>query len=272
MHTISELEIRRTLATLYNNLDQAKLVAGDIGLQLIRISFSYPMEVCWSNIWREAKLQHKELHLIDRALLDYSSNENLVQIRDQLTQQRRQNLSGTIDTLTTPIRNQSGKVEQRCDANTPDDQLTLFYSYAHEDESLRKELDKHLSLLRNQGLIAQWYDRDISAGMEWANQIDDHLNTAHIILLLISPDFMASKYCYGIEMKRALQRHERGDARVIPILLRPVDWRDAPFSMLQVLPQNAQPVTTWANRDSAFEEIAKQIRKAVDQLRGRGLS
>jgi len=134
---------------------------------------------------------------------------------------------------------------------------------------LRNELDKHLGLLRNQGLIAQWYDRDISAGTEWAKQIDDHLNTADIILLLISPDFIASDYCYSIEMNRALERHELGDARVIPILLRPVDWKDAPFSKLQVLPQDAQPVTTWKNQDLAFEDIAKQIRKVVNELRRR---
>lgn len=114
--------------------------------------------------------------------------------------------------------------------------------------------------------------RDIGAGTEWANQIDNHLDTAHIILLLISPDFMASEYCYSIEMKRALERHEIGEARVIPILLRPVDWRDAPFSMLQALPRDARPVTTWKNRDSAFEEIAIQIRKVVDELRKRRAS
>ncbi|HEY4036170.1 MAG TPA: toll/interleukin-1 receptor domain-containing protein [Ktedonobacteraceae bacterium] len=270
MHNINELEIRRLLANLYDNLDQAKLVAGDIGLPLLRISFSHPMEVCWSNIWREAKLQHKELNLIDRALLDFSNDKELAQIRDQLIQQQNVSLSGKIDTRTIPPQSQLDKVERRSEPQAIDNQITLFYSYAHNDEALRKELEKHLSLLRNQGLIAPWSDRDINAGTEWANLIDDHLDTAHIILLLISPDFLASNYCYSIEMKRALERHRAGEARVIPILLRPVDWRDAPFSMLQALPRNAQPVTKWSNRDSAFEDIAKQIRKVVDELRRGG--
>jgi len=196
-------------------------------------------------------------------LLDYPSDEKLAHIRHQISQQQEQNPSGEIGTWTS----QPDKAEQQ--SKLFDDQITLFYSYAHNDESLRKELEKHLSLLRNQGFIAQWYDRDISAGTEWASQINNHLNTAHIILLLISADFLASHYCYSIEMKRALERHKIGEACVIPILLRPVDWRDAPFSMLQALPQNAQPVTTWKNRDLAFADIAKQIHKVVDELRRR---
>lgn len=146
------------------------------------------------------------------------------------------------------------------------EQISLFYSYAHVDKALRQELDKHLSLLRRDGLIAQWYDRDISAGTEWAKQIDQHLNTAHIILLLISSDFLASNYCYSIEMRHAMDRHETGEACVIPILLRPVDWEKAPFAKLQVLPTNGKPVTKWRNRDDAFLDIASNIRKAIEKL------
>src|SRR5713226_5427580 len=145
-------------------------------------------------------------------------------------------------------------------------QISLFYSYAQIDAMLRDELDKHLSLLRQRGFITQWYDRDISAGTEWAHQIDHHLNTADIILLLISSDFLASTYCYSIEMKRALERHEVGEARVIPVLLRPVDWQDASFAKLQVLPQNGTPITCWRDRDLAFTDIAIQIRRVVKEL------
>ncbi|HWS83903.1 MAG TPA: toll/interleukin-1 receptor domain-containing protein [Ktedonobacteraceae bacterium] len=267
MSNMSEREIRKILVELCNSHDKANLVASDTGLQLERIGYSPVMEVYWHNIWREARLQHKELKLIEIVLLDYSSNGELAQIREQIIQQQKQSLSGEIGTWTTLPQNQSNSAKQQSKPKVLDDQITLFYSYAHNDESLRNELDKHLSLLRNQGLIAQWHDRDITAGTEWANQINDHLNTAHIILLLISSDFLGSEYCYSIEMKRALERHEIGEARVIPILLRPVDWRDAPFSMLQALPKNAQPITTWKNRDLAFEDIAKQIRKVVDELR-----
>ena len=145
--------------------------------------------------------------------------------------------------------------------------LELFYSYAHKDERLRNELDKHLYNLKRQGLIHDWYDRDISAGTDWEQAIDSHLNAAQVILLLISPDFMASEYCYSIEMERALERHKAGEARVIPILLKPVDWSGAPFSSLQVLPRNRRAVTSWKDRNAAFAEIAKEIRETLKQLR-----
>src|SRR6266699_5282712 len=109
--------------------------------------------------------------------------------------------------------------------------IEIFFSYAHalQDEKLRDELIKHLSEWKRQELISLWHDRDISAGTEWQHQIDAHLNTAQIILLLISSDSMASDYCNSIEVKQAMRRHVSGDARVIPIILRPVVWEDAPF-------------------------------------------
>jgi TIR domain len=147
--------------------------------------------------------------------------------------------------------------------------MKIFYSYAHEDEHLRKKLETHLGLLQQQGLITAWHDRRISAGKEWMNEISSHLDTAQIILLLISSSFLASKYCYGSEMMQALERHNAGVARVIPIILRPVDWRDAPFSKLQALPTDGKPVTGrgWHNRDEAFADVAQGIRKVVEELR-----
>ena len=145
--------------------------------------------------------------------------------------------------------------------------LELFYSYAHKDERLRNELNKHLYNLKRQSFIIDWFDRDISAGTDWEQDIDTHLNTAQIILLLVSPDFMASDYCYSVEMKRALERHEASEARVIPIILKPVDWTGSPFSKLQVLPRNRKPVTSWKDRNAAFLEIAKDIRDTIKELR-----
>ncbi len=142
----------------------------------------------------------------------------------------------------------------------------IFFSYAHADEKLRKQLEKQLSLLQLQGLITGWHDRMVRAGTEWEDEIDSHLNTATIILLLISPDFMASGYCYGIEMKRAMERHQAGEAHVIPVILRPVFWKRAPFGKLQALPKNAKPVTLWQNRDEAFFDVAEGIRNAVEKL------
>src|SRR5437868_15300931 len=96
--------------------------------------------------------------------------------------------------------------------------MKLFISYSHEDEDLRLELENHLSLLWRQGLIEYWHDREILAGMEWAGEIDKHIRAANLILLLVSADFLASDYCYDVEMKNAIERHEAGEARVIPII------------------------------------------------------
>src|SRR5450755_1303817 len=111
--------------------------------------------------------------------------------------------------------------------------IEIFFSYSHRDEIFRKKLENQLSLLKHQGLISSWYDRKILAGQEWSDEIDKHINSADIILLLISPDFMASSYCYSVEVKQAIERHERGEAYVIPVILRPVYWQRAPFGKLQ---------------------------------------
>ncbi len=144
--------------------------------------------------------------------------------------------------------------------------IKIFYSYAHEDEALRKELEKQLSILRRQGKIIGWHNRNIRAGKNWRLQIDANLNAAHIILLLVSPDFVDSDYCYSVEMKRALERHSANEALVIPVILRPVLWEDAPFGDLQALPTDGKPVTLWLDRDEAFWDVAKGIRNAVKEL------
>lgn len=148
--------------------------------------------------------------------------------------------------------------------------IEIFYSYSHKDEDLRDELDTHLSVLKRQGLISAWHDRCISAGTEWAGKIDEHLESAQVILLLISNYFMASDYCWDVELKRAMERHEARQARVIPIILRPVDMKGAPFAKLQALPKDAKPVTKWSDRDEAFLDIAKGIRRVVESLQTGG--
>ncbi len=144
--------------------------------------------------------------------------------------------------------------------------IEVFFSYSHKDKELRDGLDKHLSLMKHLGIITGWHDHQISAGQEWKGQIDEHLNTAHVILLLVSADFLNSNYCYDIELTRAMERHAAGEARVIPIILRPCDWQGAPFDQLQVLPTDGKPVTEWPNLDQAFLDIARGIRDVVDKL------
>jgi len=141
--------------------------------------------------------------------------------------------------------------------------LLLFFSYARQDRGLRDKLEEHLSNLKYRGLISTWHIREIGAGEDWQQQVDIHLESAHIILLLISSSFMASQYCYSMEMTRAMERHQQGKARVIPVLLRPVLFTGAPFAMLKMLPSNGKPVANWRNRDSAFVDIALGIERVV---------
>ena len=143
---------------------------------------------------------------------------------------------------------------------------TVFFSYSHKDEALRDQLETQLAMLKHQGAITTWHDRGIGAGEEFDKVIDGHVNADDIILLLVSPDFLASKYCYEREMSRAMERHEAGEAIVIPVILRPCDWQQAPFGKLQVAPKDGRPVTQWTDRDQAFLEVAKAIRGAAARL------
>ncbi len=144
--------------------------------------------------------------------------------------------------------------------------VEIFLSYAHKDRVWKDKLVEHLSLLKQQGCIAMWYDQDISAGVEWQQAIREHLDQAQIILLLISSSFMASERCYCMEMMRALERHDTGEARIIPIILRPVDWQNTPFGKLQPLPLDGRPITRLSNKDKAFFEVSQGIRKAIEEV------
>jgi TIR domain-containing protein len=145
--------------------------------------------------------------------------------------------------------------------------VNLFYSYSHKDETFREQLETHLKLLQYRGLIEAWHDRQIRPGNEFDVDIDEHLERADVILLLVSADFIASDYCYKKEMTRALERHTRGEARVIPIIVRDVDWSLAPFSKLQALPKDGRAVKLWNDRDAAWRNVSEGIKKVVEQLR-----
>jgi TIR domain-containing protein len=142
----------------------------------------------------------------------------------------------------------------------------LFFSYSHLDESLRDQLETHLSSLWRQGIISSWHDRRITAGTEFGDAIDSHLDVADVILLLISPDFIASDYCYEREMSRALERHQKGEARVIPVILRPCDWHGLPFGELLATPKDGRPITMWPNIDEAFLDVVNAIKSALREL------
>ncbi|MCX5654704.1 MAG: toll/interleukin-1 receptor domain-containing protein [Planctomycetota bacterium] len=144
--------------------------------------------------------------------------------------------------------------------------LRLFYCYSHKDEYLRNQLETHLKLLERQNLILPWHDRKISGGKGWEGQIDENLEQADIILLLISADFLASNYCYDVEMTCAIERHDLGEARVIPVILRDVVWTSAPFGKLQALPMDGRPVRKWPDRDTAWRNVAEGIERVIREI------
>ena len=144
--------------------------------------------------------------------------------------------------------------------------IRIFYCYAREDKALRDELDARLGPMKRLGLITTWYDRQILPGTEWKREIDTRLDTADVVLLLISAYFINSDYCYGIEMRRALERHQAGQAHVIPVILRPIAWQETPIGQLQALPTDGKPITKWRNRDEAFLTVAQGIRDVVELL------
>jgi TIR domain len=156
--------------------------------------------------------------------------------------------------------------QTQTDEAVPTRPIRLFYSYSHEDESLRNELAKHLAMLKRQGVIAEWHDRRIGAGEEWKGAIDKNLDDADVILLLVSAWFLASDYCWDVEMTRALERHDRGEATVIPVILRRCDWHKAPFSKLQGLPRDCKAITSWQIWDEAFTDVALGIRQVVEAM------
>jgi uncharacterized membrane protein HdeD (DUF308 family) len=144
--------------------------------------------------------------------------------------------------------------------------LKIFCSYSHKDEAYLNELRTWLRRLERQGLVEWWHDRQIAPGWEWEEAIDKNLRSADIIFLLITPDFMGSDYVFEKEIDRAIERHERGETRVIPIIVRPADWQWAPLDRLQALPKDAKPITTWPNRDEAWLDVVKGIRRAIEEL------
>lgn len=139
----------------------------------------------------------------------------------------------------------------------------VFFSYSHVDEGLRDKLEEHLSLLKHQGLIESWHDRRILAGSSIDDEIDENLEKADVILLLVSSSFIASNYCYGREMKRAMERHQEGTARVIPVILRTCDWHTAPFGKLLAAPKDGKAISSWPDQDEAFTDVAHHVRQVV---------
>jgi nucleotide-binding universal stress UspA family protein len=145
--------------------------------------------------------------------------------------------------------------------------LRLMYSFSHRDEELKEELDAFLAPLAREGLVTVWSDRAIVPGSEWEQEILSNLESADLIILMISAYFMKSDYCWSKEMTRAVERHDRNSARVIPVIVSHADWQKAPFGKLQALPKDGKPISSWHDQSEGWNNVAKGIRIAAELLR-----
>lgn len=137
---------------------------------------------------------------------------------------------------------------------------TVFVSYAHEDEVYKNLLRTHLSPLVRLDLISEiWDDREIFPGEDWKQSIEQHLEAADLILLLVSPDFFHSDFCYMNEFQRALERHRSNSAIVLPVVVRPVHWAGTPVAGLHLMPKDGRPITEWPNEDLACVNVVEGI-------------
>lgn len=148
--------------------------------------------------------------------------------------------------------------------------LRVFCSYASRDEAFREELEIRIAMLKRQGLITFWHFRQLEPGVEWDAEIRRQIDASQIILLLVSPDFLSSQYVWEREVMRAMTRHNDRTARVIPIILRPCDWRHEPLEKLQALPAGAKPIRQWADSDEAWQSVVDGLRRVIETIRTAG--
>jgi hypothetical protein len=141
----------------------------------------------------------------------------------------------------------------------------VFYSYSHKDTEWRDRLSTYLAPLKRQSKIVEWYDRKIQPGADWETEISAQLESAQLIVLLISADFLASEYCFGVEVEKAFVRLKRGEVKVVPILVEPCLWEESPFSALQIVPRDAKAISKWGSTGEALEVVAREIRTLVSE-------
>lgn len=142
--------------------------------------------------------------------------------------------------------------------------MKVFLSYSHRDMDALERLNVHLAVLRKERHIDFWYDHEILAGSDIDWEISEKLESSDLILLLVGPDFLASDYCTNTEMSRALERHGSRDARVVPIILEPCDWKKSPLGRLKALPKDARPISTWNNKNDAFTDVVQELRRILN--------
>lgn len=143
----------------------------------------------------------------------------------------------------------------------------VFISYSHKDERFREDLEDHLSMLKRNEVISVWHDRKIIPGNDWKGDIDDNLDRAEIVLLLVSPSFLASDYCYDVEVKKAIENREAGKCQIISIVIRPCDWFSCPFAKYQSVPKDVKPISKWEDKDEAWLDAVNGIKKHIEEFK-----
>ena len=141
--------------------------------------------------------------------------------------------------------------------------MKAFISYSHRDEARRERLNTHLAVLRREGRVEEWFDRKILAGGGIDPEIDERIEWCDLFLPLVSPDFLASDYCYEREMTIALERHDANEARVVPIIVEPCDWKNTPLGRLKAVPCDGHPIALWDNENDAYLDVVKELRRIV---------
>lgn len=144
--------------------------------------------------------------------------------------------------------------------------VRVFLSYSHADEALRHKFETHLAMLKREGEIEVWHDRELVVGDHLDDEISGYLETADLIVLLVSSDFLASYYCYEREMGRSLERAEAGEARLAPIVLRACDWKSTPFAKYVLAPTDARPIVEHPDIDAAFLQVVNELRRAISKI------
>lgn len=212
-------------------------------------------------------LQARYKEVQKRALLGISSNDE-----ENVTNNRiRASLLGLIEEIRVEETDKEAKEIPKTgsEKETTKSKLKVFVSYAHKDEAYRKDFETYLALLKRQGLIEIWTDRKILAGSSWEKEISENLESADLIIPLISPDFIASDYSYEIEMARAIEKHDSQSALIIPVIIRPCAWKNSPFVNFQALPHEGKPISTWNDKDEAwlsvYEGIANVCEKFIER-------
>ncbi len=144
--------------------------------------------------------------------------------------------------------------------------IHVAMSYSHQDESMRDALESHLKVFEREGLLQVWHDRQLVAGDDVDSSILREFDKAHIVLLLVSSDFMSSDYCWSKELQRALERRDKGELRVIPVILRKCNWQAGPLGALVALPCDGKPITGWTDRDAAYSDVAAGVAEAARNI------